>query len=462
MGREVTPGHDAGRSIAQMSVELNLGSTALGQSPLHLRAGAGTFQRSFPTKMNPGRSSPLRPSPRPCRRSRCPAAALVVTLLLAASPFPAVAARPAAVAVRPSTPHTNLPSIGRPINPGETESNALSRLNRLASPPAQGYDIVPPAQPVKAVAGPLPGYQITRLGRAHYNRLCLAATIGGTKGLMMLDTGAQTTALSEATYRSLLSNAAYALPAGLPRAVDFNGTRAPLAEAPDLYVGGTNLGAVPVCLLPRSYLLDPSPLDKKGRLYDGLLGENILRHYNALVDCGRLMLYLNIDPARKLNLSSSFVRHGWTRVVMSDTGGGFTVPCVLNGHSFRLLVDTGAPFTNLDRHLLAAAQIASHDLPVRGGLIGTNAVQAGLVDLDRLQIGDYTATGVHMTTTAQSLAAFGGPNSRRTDVPIVGLLGGDTLATNGAVVDIGNRVLYLKHPPLKAAKGRQEASTSPR
>ena len=341
-----------------------------------------------------------------------------------------------------------------PSNSSNADLTALSQLSRLATPPANGYDIVPPARPEQAPSGPLPGYQIIRLDRAHFNRLYLTGTVKGIKGLMMVDTGAKTTALSDATYHSLLLNAAYTLPNGLPRAVNFNGIRTPLAQAPDFYVGQTNLGAVPVCLLPRNYLLDPSPVDKKGRLYNGLLGENILRHYSALIDCARLVLYLNIDPARKLNQASAFIRHGWTRVPISDTGNALTVPCVLNGHPFRLIVDTGAPFTNLDRNLLASARIGSHELGLRSGLIGTESQQAALVDLDHLQIGAYTATNVHMTTVPQSLAAFGGPHDSRNGSPIIGLLGGDTLALNGAVIDIGNRALFLKHPSDAAATKR--------
>ena len=139
---------------------------------------------------------------------------------------------------------------------------------------------------------------------------------------------------------------------------------------------------------------------------------------------------------------------------MSDAGNDFTVPCVLNGHPYRLIVDTGAPFTNLDRNLLETARIGSHELPVRGGLIGTEARQVGLVDVDQLRIGNYLATGVHMTTTSQSMTAFGGHKDRSEDGPILGLLGGDILGSNGAVVDIGNKALYLKRMGEKTAKGR--------
>ena len=299
----------------------------------------------------------------------------------------------------PALPRLSSPSNGQLTDSDVSQLNSQSRLNRLSNASAQSYDIVPPTPPTPLRHTPLPGYQVIRLGRAHNNRLCLAGTVAGTKGLMMLDTGANNTVLGETIYRSLLLNASYTLPSGVPRSITLNGAPTPLAEAPNFYVGESNLGSLPVCLIPSRYLDDPGASEGKGRSYDGLIGENILRHYNAMVDCSRLVLYLDIDPARKLNLSSAFARHGWTRVPMSDAGRDFTVPCTLNGRSYRLIVDTGSPFTNLDSTLLSSAGVASHGLPYRTGLIGTEALPVGLVELDQLQIGGYTATDVHMIAT---------------------------------------------------------------
>ena len=401
----------------------------------------------------------------PHRHTALCRAAFLVVGCLAASPSCLAAGRSAAVAAaagrgnsspvisQPVTPRFASPSNGQFTDSDVSQLNFQSQLNRLSNASAQSYDIVPPAQPTPIPNSSLPGYQVVRLGRAHNNRLLLTGTVAGTKGLLMLDTGANNTALGDATYHSLLLNASYTLPDDVPRTVSLNGTRTPLAEAPDFYVGQSNLGAVPVSLIPRRYLSDPGPAGSQGRTFDGLLGENILRHYHAMIDCARLVLYLDIDPARKLNLASSFARHGWTRVPMSDSGKDFTVPCTLNGHAYRLIVDTGAPFTNLDRNLLTAAGVGSRDLPIRTGLIGTEAVPVGLVDLDQLQIGGYAATGVHMIATTQSLVAF----SRRDDpsaAPIVGLLGGDLLAKNGAIIDIGNKALYLKRADTPAPKSK--------
>ena len=356
--------------------------------------------------------------------------------------------------MNPASPLPSSTPLRRPARLRCLHSLLASTLLTIVVIPLAAMGANRPTGGTGKPTGAIPGYLVIRLGRGHFNRLCLAATISGKKGLMLLDTGANNTALNEATYRPLLSTGTQHLPAGVPKTVSINGLATSTAMAPDFVVGGTNLGTLPVAYIPRRYLFEQSPVDKNySRTYDGIIGENILRHYNAVVDCGRLALYLNVDPAKKLKLTSAFVQNGWTRIPMSNLNNDFTVPCVINGRKFRLIVDTGSPFTNLDRNLLRAAQVDSRDIPaLRGGLIGTRPQEAGLVSLNSLQIGDFLATNVHMTTTPQSLTGFVDRNDHSNDESILGLLGGDTLAANNAVIDVGNKALYLKRPGGGAAR----------
>ncbi len=262
----------------------------------------------------------------------------------------------------------------------------------------------------------------------------------------MLDTGANGTALNQSTYGSLLKSNT-PLPKGLPKTTSFNGASVAVTVAPDFRIGNYNLGSLPVVVVPNRYLYDVSlgRGSDDDRRYDGLMGEEILRHCNAMVDCGRLALYLNTGPARKLTVDAGFVQAGWTRVPMSDVHNDFTVPCTINGHHFRLLVDTGAPFTTMNHQLLDAAHLETRDVPgFRGGLVGTRAEDTGLVTILGMQVGNYVVPSVHVLSTPQSFAQFGGSNDQLKDGAIVGLFGCDALAANSAVVDIGNKVLYLK------------------
>ena len=61
-----------------------------------------------------------------------------------------------------------------------------------------------------------------------------------------------------------------------------------------------------------------------------------------------------------------------------------------------------------------------------------------------LQIGDYTASDVRLTT-AERLQHELVPGHDKDDLPIIGFLGGDTLGFNSAIIDVGEHTLYLKH-----------------
>ncbi len=163
------------------------------------------------------------------------------------------------------------------------------------------------------------------------------------------------------------------------------------------------------------------------------------------MDCGRLALYLNTDPARHLSLSSAFVAGGWTRVPMTDLRNDFTVPCSLNGHRFRMLVDTGAGYSVLDRGQARTIGIRALNVPgFSSGLIGSRGKESAILTIDGMRIGDYVAPTAHMITAEEPFAKFESAHASLHDGVIAGLLGPDVLADNLAIVDVGNKALYLK------------------
>ena len=152
----------------------------------------------------------------------------------------------------------------------------------------------------------------------------------------------------------------------------------------------------------------------------------------ARITCGAIgqlsiaaaqLLYLNVGPAREDKLPGVLVPNGWTRIPMTEVDHHFVVPCVLNGSAFRLIVNTGAPFTTLDRTLLRAIKVYSRTLPLDGGLIGNDSVPQELVHLHTLQVGDYTANDVQMTAMKDLSSALVSERERKQTCPPSGCLG---------------------------------------
>ncbi len=311
-----------------------------------------------------------------------------------------------------------------------------------------------PNAPEKAEPGDKPRVLIAPLRRSGLNSLWLAATIENVKGSIIIDTGSPLTALSDAKYRFLLRGDAHKLPPGNPASITLNTLNVPIAVARDFRLGGQDLGAALVALVPERYLDEGEVFHYGDRAsdFDGLMGEDFLQRYRAVIDCHRQLLYLNLGPAGKQNLADVLVPNGWTRIPMTDVGTHPVVPCTLGGYACRLIVDTGSPFTTVDERLARAIKIGSETLPLSGGLIGNDSRPQSLVHLHTLRIGDYTADDVQMTAMANLSIELVSGQEQKAPVPIVGLLGADTLGFNGAIIDLGGHNLYLKHLPNGARK----------
>ena len=310
----------------------------------------------------------------------------------------------------------------------------FARASALASPPS--------GQP--SAAHPLAGYEIIRLGQGHFNRLDFVATIDGVKGLLFVDTGATHTVLSAEKYDFLLKNGVKR-PPNVPASARFNGMSAPVAIAKDVELGSLHRTDVPFPLVRRQFLFDSLARLGYDRQFDGFLGENFLRGYNAILDCGRLALYLNTNPQQKLNPAKALIENGWTQVPMASVDIHFAVSCTLAGHPVRLLVDTGAPFTVFDSSAMQAAHIEQQELNLRAGIVGYIPSAEYAIKANTLQIGNYVASNLHLLSNAKLKEPLALAKVPANEAPVVGLLGGNTLCDNGAIIDIGNHYLYLKH-----------------
>ena len=288
---------------------------------------------------------------------------------------------------------------------------------------------------------------IAHLRRGELNRLGFNATIEGVTGTIMVDTGASFSILNEGKYGFLLHGPERRLAASSYITTQVNDMKARVAFTRDFHLGSVDLGGSRFPLVPENELYENRHGSYRGRFgnYDGLMGEDFLRRYQAVMDCHRQLLYLSLHPIKTSNLEPVLCSNGWTRVPMEDTGTDLAVSCRVQGRACRLIVDTGAAFTTLDQAWLDNAHVASTSSPLRAAFIGKTSRTITLAKLDRLRIGDYTATDVQITAGAGVRLALDQDDEASAPGPIVGLLGSDTLAFNGAIVDIGGQALYLKH-----------------
>ncbi|HEY6207259.1 MAG TPA: pepsin/retropepsin-like aspartic protease family protein [Chthoniobacterales bacterium] len=191
-----------------------------------------------------------------------------------------------------------------------------------------------------------------------------------------------------------------------------------------------------------------SHLSRIGRLphLNGLLGVHDMHEFGMIIDCTRQMLYVNPNgptTAVSQKVAAFLAARGFTRVPMRRTANGhLDVSAALNGHTVRLVVDTGSGVTTIDKRAAAAAGI---------GIVGTQfaATSAGKVQsigngtVKELKIGEFTLanTQVEIATVASEVA-----QRESAEESNAGLIGAEYLGFNFAVIDVGGMALYLRHP----------------
>lgn len=308
----------------------------------------------------------------------------------------------------------------------------------------------------RLTAAEIPGYAVVPLTPQKYNnQATIRVKINGQPALLILDTGAGSSLLDSGFYKGTRSKTANVspeeLPAGVPRQITGNGVKADVAYV-QMEAGGSDLGKGPMAIMDLSQMFGQYNNYYRRGAVSGLFGEDVLRHYAAIIDWRRRGVYFNLDPAKRMkNLGRELVASGWTAIPMESTNSkNFTVPCTVNGKAVKLLVDTGAGFTTFQPGVVPLTMIYNRDTgSSMAHLASTDGISSMIggdatshpAEIDHWKIGDYeidhSYVSVHRLPKALGDESTGG-------APMLGMLGAEVLSANNAIIDIAGSTLYLK------------------
>ena len=254
--------------------------------------------------------------------------------------------------------------------------------------------------------GGIPGYAVVPLdliGTA--NQATMRVTINGESALLMLDTGASTTVLDSRFYKGVRSQPGSVgqdqLPPEIPRRTKANGESAEIGTISSMQAGGMNFGTGPVVVLDLSHMVARYNNLHGSSQIAGLLGEDILRRYAAIIDWRRRGVYFNFDSSKRVKLGPGLTQSGWTAVPMQPS----------------------RPLTG--RATMIGLDSAVNPATVENWKIGNYAVSSWNVGVQALP----------PNLLSEESAGEG---------PVLGLLGAEFLAANNAIIDIAGSTLYLK------------------
>lgn len=111
---------------------------------------------------------------------------------------------------------------------------------------------------------------------------------------------------------------------------------------------------------------------------------------------------------------------------------------------FKMVLDTGASKTVLDRNTLLNAGINEQHLietSILSSGLGTNEMQSAMFTLPYLKIGDWTCKNFEVAVL--DLSTINYAYSQIDADPVVGVLGGDILVKYGAIINYKKKTLQL-------------------
>jgi predicted aspartyl protease len=294
-----------------------------------------------------------------------------------------------------------------------------------------------------------------KLERRFGNHLFVPVAINNKRGALMIDTGAPVTIIdknSAATFGLNVEHTTVNVGGLFGKSWEHYG----MSMAKTIAMGNCVVTNVPVALADESSFntdIGSAPtgshipaVNKLPHL-NGLLGAREMAKFGMIIDCTRQLLYISPNgPSAALSqkLASFLNSRGFTRIPMQrNSTGHFEVPAALNDRFTRLIVDTGASTTVVDKESAAKAGVAFGGTMYAASGGGGRVERLGTGELKELTIGEFKIPRASITVVSVAgdvLHAKAAPESN------AGLIGAEYLAFNFAIIDVGGMSLYLRHP----------------
>lgn len=176
-------------------------------------------------------------------------------------------------------------------------------------------------------------------------------------------------------------------------------------------------------------------------LSDGLFGLQEMVKYGVVLDLdNRLLLAHPGGQVKEISsgIRSILTKQGYTPIDLATVDDHLQIPAVVNGVACKLMVDTGAYFTVLDRKFSHKAKIGGRDTNIISRGLGTGGRGVSYSQFSELKVGDFAIKNASVTIADLDVDITAGKSQA------AGLLGAEYLGLHGAVFDFNDGTLYLR------------------
>jgi predicted aspartyl protease len=295
-----------------------------------------------------------------------------------------------------------------------------------------------------------------KLQRRYGNHLFVPVSMNNQRGTLMIDTGSPNTLIdrnSVSTFGLTVEKTDSSVGGLFGRSWERFGA----SKVRSLAMGNCVVTNVPVAITDLSGMNEERSTAATGSHIadykalphlNGVLGAREMVKFGMIIDCTRQMLYINPNGASSAvsqSLASFLAGHGFTRIPMRlNTNHHFDVEGALNGHATRFLVDTGSANTLIDTQAAVKSGTGVTALTGYGAGGAGNLVEGvNRTGVKELAFGNFKLANAEVVVAHVSADILLSKSAGESNA---GVLGQDYLATNFAVIDMGGRALYLRHP----------------
>jgi predicted aspartyl protease len=295
-----------------------------------------------------------------------------------------------------------------------------------------------------------------KLERRYGNHLFVSVSINNRHGALLIDTGSPNTLIdrnSVNTFGLTVEKTDSSVGGLFGRSWERYGT----SKVKSIAMGNCLVTNVPVAIADlsgmnqeRSTAATGSHIaDSKALAHlNGVLGAREMVKFGMIIDCTRQMLYIDPNGASSAvsqSLANFLATRGFTRIPMRlNANDHLDVEAALNSHATKFIVDTGSANTLIDTQVAVKSgtgvtALAGYGAGGAGNLVeGVNRTSVKELDIGNFKLANAEVVVAHVAGDVLL--------SKSTAESNAGVLGQDYLSTNFAVIDMGGRALYLRHP----------------
>jgi predicted aspartyl protease len=298
-----------------------------------------------------------------------------------------------------------------------------------------------------------------KLERRSGNHLFVSVSINNQPGALLIDTGSPNTLIdrnSVNTFGLTVEKTDSSVGGLFGRSWERYGT----SKVKSIAMGNCMVTNVPVAIADLS---DMNPehsgaatgshiADSKAMAHlNGVLGSREMLKFGMVIDCTRQMIYINPNgpsSGAAESVANFLVTRGFTRIPMRlNANDHFDVEGALNGHATRFIVDTGSANTLIDTQVAVKSGTGVTALSGYGaGGAGGMAEGVNRTGVKELTIGNFKLANAEVVVAHVSGDVLLSKSAAESNA---GVLGQDYLSTNFAVIDMGGKALYMRHPDTR-------------